>query len=191
MSTATRISVADYDRMIAEGYFPPGEKRHRIELIEGELRPMSPIGPLHEDLVDLLNEWSVTNLPREAARVRIQNSVGVTKLDSAPEPDVCWFRRKDYSKGRPLATDILLIIEVADSSLDYDAGKKAELFACAGVSDYWVVNIPDRQVEVFRHPDGKRYADRQVSRAGEEVRPIAWPNVVLPVELLFPEQQLI
>ena len=73
MSTATRISLADYDRMIAEGYFPPGEKRHRIELIEGELRPMSPIGPVHEDLVDLLNEWSLTSLPRAAARVRIQN----------------------------------------------------------------------------------------------------------------------
>jgi Uma2 family endonuclease len=186
MSTATRISLADYDRMIAEGYFPPGEKRHRIELIEGELRPMSPIGPVHEDLVDLLNEWSLTSLPRAAARVRIQNSIGVSELDSAAEPDVCWVRRKDYSKGRPLATDILLIIEVSDSSLDYDTGKKAELFAAAGVADYWVVNIPERRVEVFRRPDGKRYADRQVFRAPEEIRPLAFPKVVLPVELLFP-----
>ena len=79
-----------------------------------------------------------------------------------------------------------MIIEVSDSSLDYDTGKKAELFAAAGVADYWVVNIPERRVEVFRRPDGKRYADRQVFRAPEEIRPLAFPKVVLPVELLFP-----
>src|SRR5882724_2509947 len=114
MSTATRITVADYDRMITDGHFATGPKRHRIELIDGELRPMSPIGPIHERLVDILNEWSLTNLPREAAWVRIQNSIGIPELDSAPEPDVCWVRRRDYSTGRPLPADVLLVIEVSD-----------------------------------------------------------------------------
>ncbi len=186
MSTTTRIALADYDRMIAEGHFAPGVKRHRIELIEGELRPMSPIGPIHEDLVDLLNEWSMTILPRSAARVRIQNSIGIPALDSAPEPDICWVRRRDYSKGRPLGADILLVIEVADSSLAYDLGEKANLFAVAGIADYWVVNIPEQCVEVFREPEGRRYLTRQVFRTPAELRPLAFPGVVLPVKLLFP-----
>jgi Uma2 family endonuclease len=186
MSTAIRITVADYDRMIAEGYFAPGPKRHRIELIDGELRPMSPIGPIHERLVDILTEWSLTNLPREAAWVRIQNSIGVPELDSAPEPDVCWVRRRDYSAGRPVPADILLVIEVSDTSLAYDRGEKANLFAAAGVADYWVVNIPSRCLEVFRQPEANRFASRQVIRTPDEVRPLAFPQAVLPVELLFP-----
>lgn len=76
MSTSTRIALADYDRTIAEGRFAPAPKRQRIELIERELRPMSPIGPVHERLVDILNEWSLTTLPRGVAWVRIQNSIG-------------------------------------------------------------------------------------------------------------------
>ncbi|HLJ11298.1 MAG TPA: Uma2 family endonuclease [Planctomycetaceae bacterium] len=185
MTTATRIGLADFDRMIAEGQFPPGPKRHRIELIEGELRPMSPIGPIHERLVDVLTEWSLTALPRGTAWVRIQNSIGIPSLDSAPEPDVCWVRRRDYSTGRPLPDDVLLVIEVSDTSLVYDCGQKADLFAAAGVVDYWVVKIPDKCVEVFRQPGGKRYSDRRIYRAPEEIRPLNFPQLALPMQLLF------
>ena len=86
VSTVTRITVADYDRMIAEGYFPLGPKRHRVELIDGELRQISPIGPLHEEIVDILNEWSMTNVPRKNVRVRIQNSIGVPAPEPLPNP---------------------------------------------------------------------------------------------------------
>ncbi len=186
MSTSTRIGLSEYDRMIAEGHFASGPKRQRIELIEGELRPMSPIGPVHERLVDMLNEWSLTTLPRGVAWVRIQNSIGVPELDSAPEPDVCWVRRRDYSQGRPGPADILLVIEISDSSLAYDRGDKAHLFAAAGVGDYWVVNIPDACVEVFRQAEGNQSASRQVFRAPAELRPLAFPQVSLPVDMLFP-----
>src|SRR5579862_5456512 len=106
--------------MIANGDFEAEPVRPRLELIEGEILTMSPIGPSHEDLVDVLNEWSITNLPRKSVRVRIQNSVGIPALDSAPQPDVAWVKRGDYSGGRPQPGAVLCIIEVADSSLDYE-----------------------------------------------------------------------
>jgi Uma2 family endonuclease len=188
MSTATRITVAEFDRMIAEGKFEGGLKRVRIELIEGELRDMSPIGPPHEEAVDVLNERSMINVRRETVRVRVQNSIGIPELDSAPEPDIAWVRRKTHSAGRPLASDIFLVIEVADSSLSYDRGEKANLFAAAEIADYWVVNIPDQCVEVFRRPESGRYGSHEVFKTPAEIRPLAFPEVALPVKLLFPSQ---
>jgi Uma2 family endonuclease len=186
MSTATRITVADYDRMIAEGVFEGGPNRRRIELIDGELRPMSPIGPIHEVIVDALNEWSLTRLPPEAVHVRIQNSIGIPELDSAPEPDVVWARRKDYRAGRPLPGDVLLVIEVSDSSLDFDRGHKANSYAAAGIEDYWVINIPDRCVEIFRQPIHGHYRSHEVFQAPAEVHPLAFPQVALAMAMLFP-----
>ena len=186
MSTVTRITVADYDRMIAEGAFEGGPKRQRIELIDGELRPMSPIGPIHEDIVDALTDWSAENLPRQTARVRIQNSIGIPELDSAPHPDVVWVRRKSYRSGRPLPCDVLLVIEVSDSSLDYDRGDKANKYAAAGIEDYWVVNIPECCVEVFRKPESGSYRSREVFTVPNEIRPLAFPQVALPSAILFP-----
>ena len=188
MSTATRITVAEYDRMIADGVFDLKTKRPRIELIEGELRPMSPIGPLHEEVVDILNEWAVTNFPRERVRVRIQNSIGIPELESAPEPDLVCARRRSYRGGRPLPADILLVAEVSDSSLDYDRGQKAGQFAAAGIADYWVVNIPGLCIEVFRQPDAGRYNSREVFKPGDEIHPLAFPQVTLTVALLFAPQ---
>ncbi|HEY2250602.1 MAG TPA: Uma2 family endonuclease [Planctomycetaceae bacterium] len=187
MSTATRITIAEYDRMIAAGMFE-GDPRPRIELIDGELRPMSPIGPVHEDIVDAVNEWSMTHFPRESVRVRIQNSIGIPELDCAPEPDVVLVKRKSYRSGRPLPGDILLVVEVADSSLDYDTGKKADLFAAAHIADYWVINIPGRCIEVFRSPEEGSYHSHEIVKAPSEVQSLAYPQVSLPASLLFPSE---
>jgi Uma2 family endonuclease len=186
MPTTTRITIAEYDRMIANGDFEGELVRPRLELIEGEIVTMSPIGPTHEELVDLLNEWSMTNLPRKLVRVRIQNSVGIPALGSAPQPDVAWVKRDDYSSGRPQPAAVLCIIEVADSSLDYDRGAKARQFATGGIEDYWVVSIPDRCVEVFRQPVGGEYQSHKVFKSGDEIQPLAFLNVKFPVALLFP-----
>ncbi|MBS0266129.1 MAG: Uma2 family endonuclease [Planctomycetes bacterium] len=185
MSTMTRITIADYDRMIAKGDFEGESVRPRLELIEGEILTMSPIGPSHENLVDLLTEWSLTNLPRDLVRVRIQNSIGIPSLDSAPQPDIAWVKRDDYSSGRPQPAAVLGIIEVADSSLDYDRGTKARLFATGGIVDYWVVNIPDRCVEVFRQPRDGEYRSHECFKPGDEIQPLAFPAVNFPVAPLF------
>jgi Uma2 family endonuclease len=187
MSTATRITVADFDRMIADGFFAPAPKRQRVELIDGELRHMSPIGPPHERLVDRLNRWSCTNTPEAIVSVRIQESIGIPEFGSVPEPDVVWARERDHAAGRPLAAEVLLIIEVADSSLAYDRGEKADMYAVAGIVDYWVVNVRDRSIEVFRQPEAGHYAAHEIIRAPDAIHPLAFPDVALPVALLFPQ----
>jgi Uma2 family endonuclease len=186
MSTATRITVADFDRMIEEGFFAPAPKRQRVELIEGEFRQMSPIGPPHERLVDRLARWSFSNTAEDIVAVRIQQSIGIPQLDSVPEPDVAWARERDHATGRPRADEILLIIEVADSSLAYDRGKKADVYAAAGVADYWIVNVRDRCIEVYRLPESGRFTARTIVRDADAIHPLAFPKVALRAEYLFP-----
>jgi Uma2 family endonuclease len=183
MSTIAKFSVREYDRMIAAGVFD-GPNRRRVELIRGELREMSPIGSDHAKMVDLLNDWSYDSTPRAAIQVRVQNPVAFLPLDCEPEPDIVWARR-DYSGGHPAAADVLLLIEVADSSLGNDRGEKAEIYAEAGIADYWIVNLIDRTVEVRRDPHSTRYRSIRTFASGESVQPLAVPNAQLSVDSLF------
>lgn len=171
MSTVTHLTLAEYDRMIAAGEFDPRE-RNRLELIRGELRKMSPIGSEHEVVVDCLTEWSFANLPKGKVWVRVQNSIGLPVLDSAPEPDLAWVVRRDYSRGRPTAEDVLLVVEVAESTLRFDLGEKAEMYAEAGIEDYWVVNLRTRSIVVHRAPADGRYSDVRTYSEADEIRPL-------------------
>lgn len=185
MSTIARFSLAEYDRMIAADVFDERRQR-RVELIRGEVRDMLPIGPPHESAVDFLTRWSASVTPADRVRIRVQNSVGLPPLDSAPEPDVAWVKeRKGYGRSRPRSNDVLLIIEVAESSLDYDRGEKAELYAAARTQDYWVVNLIDDCVDVFREPRRGRYRNLHTFVAGQQVHPLALPKAVLSVSDLF------
>jgi Uma2 family endonuclease len=174
--------------MVRAGAFD-GAHRQRVELIRGEIRPMSPIGALHEVLVDWLNEWSFENAPRKKVRVRVQNSIGLPELESAPEPDIAWVARRNYALRRPQAEDVFLVIEVADSSLDYDLGEKAHLYAEAGVRDYWVVDARGRRVTVFREPKKNRYRAETTFRLGDEIPTLVFPKIVLKVDDLFAEAE--
>ncbi len=185
MSTIAHLTLAEYDRMIACGVFD-SRKRRRLEFIQGEIREMPPIGAPHEVSVDRLNEWSFEALPRGRVWVRVQNSIGLPELESAPEPDLAWVVRRDYSRRRPTAADVLLIIEVSESTLKYDQGEKADLYAQAGIADYWIVNIPERVVEVRRDPQGGRYQSLQTFRGDEDIRPLALLDVVLRPSMLWP-----
>lgn len=185
MSTATRITIAEYDRMIAAGVFD-GDPRPRVELIDGELRPMSPIGPAHEQILDRLVRWSCANTTEDVVSVRAQCSIGIPELDGAPEPDLVWARGKDYSRGRPLPADVLLLVEIADSSLAYDRGEKASMYAVAGIADYWVVNVPELCVEIFRQPKAAAYTSHDVFMAPDKIHPLAFPKISLAVTKLFP-----
>lgn len=185
MSTTARLSLAEYDRMIERGVFDQ-DKRRRIEFIQGEIREMNPIGSSHEVIVDRLAEWSFRNLPKGRAWIRVQNSIGLSGLASAPEPDVAWVARRDYSEGRPTEEDVLLVIEVAESSLEYDCGEKADLYASAGIADYWVVNLPERCIEVRRDPAGGRYRTLKTYAGDEEIRPLLAEDVVLKPSALWP-----
>jgi Uma2 family endonuclease len=182
MSTVARFTLEEYDRLVESGAFA----RRRLELIRGEIREMSPIGPEHEDVVDQLTDWSTGERVKKKARLRVQNSIGLPGLDAAPQPDIVWVEPGRYRRGRPTASDVLLVIEVADSSsLDCDRGDKRELCAAAGIRDYWIVNLIDRSIEVYREPEGSRYRSVQVFRGNEEVRPLAVPEVSLRTSMLW------
>jgi Uma2 family endonuclease len=164
--------------MVAAGVFDGRENGH-VEFIRGEIRAMAPIGPEHEEVVDRLTEWSYENLPKGKGRIRVQNSVGLPSLESAPEPDVVWVVKRDYSRGRPTSDDVLLLIEVAESSLAYDRGEKADLYAQAGIKDYWIINLSERTIEVRRDPGLDHYRWLQTYTGDDEIRPLAMPDVVL------------
>lgn len=185
MSTIAHLTLAEYDRMIACGVLDHGRRR-RIEFIRGEIREMTPIGSLHEVVVDRLNEWSIKGLPEGKAWVRVQNSIGLPELESAPEPDLAWVARRDYSRARPVAADVLLVVEVAESSLAYDCGEKADLYAAAAIADYWVVNLVDRTIEVRRDPAAGAFRSLKTFAGDDELRPLAVPGLRLRPASLWP-----
>jgi Uma2 family endonuclease len=185
MSTIARLSLAEYDRMIEHGVFDL-DRQQRLEFIRGEIRQMNPIGSPHEEVVDRLTEWSIRSLPKGKARVRVQNSIGLPEVESAPQPDVAWVASGDYWEGRPSTSHVLLVIEVSETSLAYDAGEKADLYAAAGIEDYWVVSIPDRSIEVRRDPASGRYRSLTTFTGDDELRPLAVPEIVLRPSELWP-----
>lgn len=164
----------EYDRLVALGTFE-GE---RIELIEGALRRMSPIGPPHTSTVDDLNQLLVLALAGRA-RVRVQGSFAAGEL-SEPEPDVSILPLGDYRSAHP--SEAHLVIEVADSSLYYDRGEKAHLYAACGVPEYWIVNLVDRVVEVHREPTASGYREVTTIPKGARLRLLAFPDVELKVD---------
>ena len=181
MSTTARFSLAEYDRIVDTGALD----QRRLELIRGEIREMAPIGSPHEHAVDVLTRWSTRSVSEEQACIRVQNSIGLVELESAPEPDFAWVSPRSYAQGRPQASDVFLVIEISDSSLAYDRGDKATMYAEAGIADYWIVNLRDRVVEVFREPQSDGYCNVTVYRGKNEVRPLAFPEVVLDPSTLW------
>lgn len=146
---------------------------------------MSAKTPAHANATDLLSAWSIRRLSNETVHVRNQHSIELRDQVSAPEPDVAWVALQNYRMHRPTAKDALLIIEVADASLEFDVGEKAGLYAKAGIADYWVVDLLNRSVEVLRDPQQGRYNSRRALHAADEIRPLAFPKLALPVSMLF------
>ena len=184
MSTLAKLSVAEYEQIVASGVFA-GRNNRRIELIWGELREKGPKSPAHAWAVDRLTAWSFAATPRDKVRVRVQNPLAFIDADSEPEPDIVWAKRRRYPSRHPSSDDVLLLIEVADSSLAFDRGEKANLYATAGILDYWIVNLADRTVEVRRDPHEGHYRSVQTFGAGSVISPIAIPEARLSVDSLF------
>ncbi|HUT11175.1 MAG TPA: Uma2 family endonuclease [Thermoguttaceae bacterium] len=184
MSSVAHFSLAQYELMVESGAFD-GPHHQRIEFIRGEIREMTPIGIRHGAVVDRVTRLSTQLLPPHRAVVRIQGTLRAPALESAPEPDVLWLVPKDYFQGHPEPEDVLLLIEVAESSLTYDTGEKARLYAEAGIADYWVVDLVEDCVEVFRDPQPSGYRSRRTHRGDEEIRPLAFPDVALQPSALF------
>ena len=184
MSTTTHFSLPQYELMLESGVFD-GEHFQRVELIRGEIREMNPIGVPHAMMVNELIDWSNRALPSGAVWISVQNPIRIPSSQSAPQPDVAWIERKDYPEGHPLPEDVLLLIEVADSTLEGDCGKKAQLYAEAGIADYWVVALEQREIYAFRQPTADGYQSKSIARGDEELRPLAFADAVLKPSQLF------
>lgn len=187
ISRVGHITIKDFEQMIARGEFD--KTRERVDLIRGELRFMSPAGPDHSDILTYLVEWSVEGAKKHGFRVRPEQGVRFLELESLPEPDIAWVRGKRYRKAHPTAADVGLVIEVANSSLREDRGEMAELYADAGIGEYWIVNCVDQVVEVHRQPAAGRYHVQFIVKLGEKISPLIAPDALLDVAELFAEEE--
>jgi len=187
MSAILKLSIEEYSQMIEQGAF---DRLHRrIELIRGELRKISPAGPIHDDLINFLAGWSTSIIDTERIRVRIQCGLELTEQESRPEPDVLWVAARRYLDRHPRASDVHLAIEVANSSLRFDMDEKATLYAEAGIIEYWIVDANAECIHLFREPQitsGQvRYQFRQRFELGMQIAPACMPQAMLNVSELF------
>ncbi|HSU15033.1 Uma2 family endonuclease [Longimicrobium sp.] len=162
-----RFTVDEFHRMGEAGILPEGD---RLELINGEIVEMTPIGSSHAACVRDLDEWLQATLRGEAV-VSAQQPLKV-EYDGEPVPDVAVLRpRKDrYRQSHPTSADALLVIEVADSSVLFDRNVKSRMYARAGIPEYWVVDLPRSRVVVFLSPEGGEYAEQHEFGRGESWR---------------------
>ena len=168
----------EYDKLVELGVFGEDE---RIELINGVLVPMSPIGAPHCDAVDELNEILVRALAG-MARVRVQNPLAAGDI-SEPQPDIVVAPLKRYTAEHPAVAHV--VIEVADSSLAFDRGTKLRLYAEQGVPEYWVVDVVARRIEVYREPAADTFASKRVFERGECIQLLRFPAVTVRVSDVF------
>ena len=178
-----KFTASRYERMIDRGVLTPSD---RVELIEGEIVEMAPIGPLHNSYTDLLTEKFVLALAGQAI-VRVQGAVRLSEA-SMPEPDlaILKYREDRYRDRRPNPADIYAVIEVSDSTLDYDRAVKLPLYARAGVAEYWIVDVNAQTIAVHRAPEGDRYSDSREYVRGQLISLMAFADRQLLVESLFP-----
>ena len=183
--TRRRFTVSEYYAMGEAGILAPDE---RVELLDGDVILMAAVLDWHAFVVDWLNENLMLPL-QGRAQVRIQNPTRLSDY-SEPEPDVMLLRRRDdfYRSGHPAPADVLLLIEVSDSSLTFDRNRKLPRYAAAGIPETWIVNRPDRRIESYSDPIGDEYATVQHYGAGESIAPRAFPDVVLQVDRIIPPE---
>ena len=180
--TRMRISTDRYQMMVAAGVLT---KYDRIELIEGDMLDMAPIGTQHSAITSRLHEFFVLSVSRSATIV----SGGPVNLGeySEPQPDLMLLKRRaDFYSGKiPEAADVLLLIEVSDSSLVFDQSVKLNLYARYGVAEYWVVDVDGQRVVTYREPGPKGYLRKFEFAPADSVAPQAFPNVQIEVGEIF------
>lgn len=181
--TRRRFTVAEYYAMAELGILGEND---RVELLEGDLIVMPPIGGWHAARVN----WFTNALPSRLqgrAVVSIQNPTRLSDR-SEPQPDVMLLRSRDdfYQGGHPGPGDVLLLIEIADTTADYDRGTKLAAYARAGIPEVWIVTREKRRIEAYTEPEEDAYATLRYAGPGARIAPGAFPDVVLEVDQILP-----
>lgn len=199
-----RFTIDEYHRLIELGLLTEGDslrdgKAERIELIRGELMQMTAKGRVHTVCSSILCRQLDRLLGdsygalRYRAVIRGKDPITLSN-QSEPEPDIVIARGKDedYLVHHPYPEDILLVIEISDSTLTYDQTKKLSLYAEAGIIDYWIVNLPARQLERYNQPyqnaqKNFHYLSQQISLSHQSVPIPGFADVLLDLSRIFPE----
>jgi Uma2 family endonuclease len=178
------VTAEKFERMVDAGVFTD----ERVELMLGEIVDMSPIGSAHQACVNRLT-WLFAPLATSGdALLQVQGSI---RLDnqSEPQPDVALLRPRGdfYAKGHPRARDVLLVVEVADTSLQYDRLTKLPAYAAAGIREAWVVDLNAGVIDVATRPSRRGYGRQLQLKRGDTIRPGALPDLVVTVDQVVGE----
>lgn len=178
VQTRHRFTVKDYYRMAETGVLRPDA---RVELLDGEIIDMSPIGPFHGGVTKLLNQL-FTAAANGRWVVAIQDPLHLDD-HSEPEPDLMLLKPLPdfYRKRHPQPEDVFLLVEVSDKTLAADQGDKLPLYGRAGISEVWIVNLNEETIEVYREPHFTGYGSKTILRGGDKARPHAFPDVAVNV----------
>jgi Uma2 family endonuclease len=174
--TVAKWKVDEYHRMIAAGILDA----RRVELLKGEIVEMSPEGEPHAYFSSEAGEYLI-RLLGDRATIRLSKPITLA-LDSEPEPDIAIVQRlgREYLEHHPYPQNIFWLIEYSDSSLDKDLEIKSKVYAEAKIPEYWVVNLKNRQLVVFREPQNGEYASKSTLTGGT-IYPLAFPDVAISV----------
>jgi Uma2 family endonuclease len=177
-----RLDVNDYYLMAEAGILGEDD---RCELIEGEIIDMAPIGSEHASTVVRLSRL-LTRSVADQAIVTVQNPVRLDQRNE-PQPDIALLRYREdfYRDAHPGPADVLLIIEVADSSARYDREIKLPLYARHGIPEVWIVDLRQRLVDIYRQPDESAYRETRTATGSDSVSPLALPECRVTVSTLF------
>lgn len=178
-----RVSVRDYHRMAEAGIFGADD---RVELIDGEVVDMAPTGSKHASVVTRLNRMLTLAIGTHAI-VKVQDPLHLDAR-SEPEPDLMLLQPRDdfYAAAHPEATDVLLLVEVGDTTVRFDREIKLPLYARHGITEVWLIDLETRQIEICRspQPDSGDYAERSTVSAGN-VAPRLLPDGQVDAGTLF------
>ncbi|PYJ56696.1 MAG: Uma2 family endonuclease [Verrucomicrobia bacterium] len=180
--TKHRFSVKEYYRMAETGVLKPDA---RVELLNGGITDMSPIGPFHGGVVNRL----IRSFTRSSAGRWLVSAQNPVRLDdySEPEPDLMLLKPMpdDYISHHPRPEDVYLLVEVSDASLTTDREEKLPIYSRAGIAEVWIVNLVDLIVEVYREPHFTGYGSKSILRAGDQARSQAFPDAAVDVAELL------
>ncbi len=172
------FTVDDYYRMAQAGILREDD---RVELIEGEIVQMTPIGSRHAGCVKYLSQMFHSFFGKKAV-VSTQDPIYID-LHNEPQPDICVVRSRSdfYRNSHPNPSEVFFIVEVADSSQEYDRRQKIPLYGRNGIPETWLVDIANKRIEVYRDPSENGYRECIVLEPGQSVSPRAFPELLIPV----------
>lgn len=180
--TRHHFTVDDYARIREAGILTEDD---RVELLDGEIYVLSPIGPLHVGIVNKLNRI-LTRLVGDAGIISIQNPIRLSDY-SEPQPDIALLSPRDdfYTSGLATPNDVLLVIEIADTSIDYDRDEKLPRYARAQIGEVWIVDVNRLVVEQYTQPLQGQYTQLHKVLLGNRVTATTIPGVDIPTDQIF------